>query len=125
MGWLNRVLGRGAGPAGRTDAGGRGDGPAMSIDRPAVRAHVEAFVATRRGVEAYVEPPTNVSATTVVFIAHDGEWTRRAVPSRDEGFELAHAVGIPVYDVNQTGYPARMREWSSRQRRTRRAPRHG
>ncbi|WP_137120289.1 hypothetical protein [Segeticoccus rhizosphaerae] len=89
----------------------------MSIDVAKVRTHLESFAQSRRGVEAYVEPPTNVSATTVILIAHDGEWTRRAVPSRDAGFELGRALGIPVYDVHQTGYPSRMREWNSRQRK--------
>jgi hypothetical protein len=94
------------------------DGPGMTVDSAAVREHLAAFVASRRGVEAFVEPPTNVTATTVVLIAHDGEWTRRAVVSRDAAFELPRALGIPVYDVNQTGYPSRMREWNSRQRRS-------
>ena len=31
------------------------------------RRHLEAFVASRTGVEAYVEPSTNVTATTVVL----------------------------------------------------------
>ena len=74
------------------------------IDRQAVRRHL-AFAASRRGVEAYVEPPTNVTATTVILIAHDGEWTRRAAGSREAAFELARSLGVPVYDVNQTGYP--------------------
>jgi hypothetical protein len=90
----------------------------MTVDSEAVRDHLAAFVSSRRGVEAFVEPPTNVTATTVVLIAHDGEWTRRAVASRDAAFELPRALGIPVYDVNQTGYPSRMREWNSRQRKT-------
>lgn len=93
------------------------DGPGMMVDSGAVRDHLASFVSSRRGVEAFVEPPTNVTATTVVLIAHDGEWTRRAVVSRDEAFELPRALGIPVYDVNQTGYPSRMREWNSRQRK--------
>lgn len=93
------------------------DGPGMTVDTNAVRDHLASFVSSRRGVEAFVEPPTNVTATTVVLIAHDGEWTRRAVASRNAAFELPRALGIPVYDVNQTGYPARMREWNSRQRK--------
>lgn len=93
------------------------DGPGMRVDSDAVRDHLASFVSSRRGVEAFVEPPTNVTATTVVLIAHDGEWTRRAVVSRDAAFELPRALGIPVYDVNQTGYPSRMREWNSRQRK--------
>ena len=114
MAWWNRLGGR-RGVAGK-GTGGPKDGPAMVIDKDAVRAHLEGFARSRRGVEAYVEPPTNVTATTVVLIAHDGEWTRRAVTSRDAAFELGRALGIPVYDVNQTGYPGRMREWNSRQR---------
>ena len=97
---------------------GPADGPGMTVDSKAVREHLASFVSTRRGVEAFVEPPTNVTATTVVLIAHDGEWTRRAVASRDAAFELPRDLGIPVYDVNQTGYPSRMREWNSRQRKS-------
>src|SRR5829696_68699 len=80
-------------------------------------AALQDFTSTRRGVEAYVEPATNITATTVVLIAHDGEWTRRALPSRPVAFEVARSFDIPVYDVNLTGYPRRMREWTSRQRR--------
>lgn len=86
-------------------------------DLASARAHLEEFVASRRGVEAYVEPATNITATTLVLIAHDGEWTRRALPSRPQAFEVARSLGIPVYDVNQTGYPARMRRWTSQQRK--------
>ncbi|HET7279978.1 MAG TPA: hypothetical protein VFJ22_18020 [Dermatophilaceae bacterium] len=89
----------------------------MSIDEKAVRAHLRSFASSRRGVEAYVEPPTSVTSTTVILIAHDGEWTRRAVVSRQRAFDLARSLDVPVYDVNQTGYPQRMREWNARQRR--------
>lgn len=86
----------------------------MAVDLKAVRRHAEDFVASRRGVEAYVEPATSMTATTVVLIAHDGEWTRRAVGTPKAGFALGRELGIPVYDVNQTGYPRRMREWNQR-----------
>ena len=101
------------------------DGPGMTVDNKAVRDHLASFVSSRRGVEAYVEPPTNVTATTVVLIAHDGEWTRRAVASRDAAARTPRDLGIPVYDVNQTGYPSRMREWNSRQRRSPTKPERG
>lgn len=104
---------------------GPADGPGMTVDSKAVREHLASFVSSRRGVEAFVEPPTNVTATTVVLIAYNGEWTRRAVGSRDEAFELPRALGIPVYDVNQTGYPSRMREWNSLQRKGSAQPRPG
>lgn len=89
----------------------------MAIDLDAVRRYAREFVDTHRGVEAYVEPATHVTTTTVILIAHDGEWTRRAVGSPRAGFTLGRELGIPVYDVNQTGYPSRMREWNRRQRR--------
>jgi hypothetical protein len=112
MKWWGMLRGRSA-----AHQQGSADGPGMTVDSNAVRDHLASFVSSRRGVEAFVEPPTNVTATTVVLIAHDGEWTRRAVASRDAAFELPRALGIPVYDVNQTGYPSRMREWNSRQRK--------
>jgi len=88
----------------------------MAVDLKEVRAHLADFVATRRGVEAYVEPATNVTATTIALVATDGEWTRRAIGSRKAAFELTRSLKVPVYDVNLTGYPQRMREWTSRQR---------
>ncbi len=91
--------------------------PGSGSDLSAARAHLAEFTSSRRGVEAYVEPATNITATTVVLIAHDGEWTRRALPSRPVAFEVARGLDVPVYDVNLTGYPARMREWTARQRR--------
>ena len=99
---------------------GRSDGPAMRVDLSTVRGHFAQFVQTRRGVEAFLEPATNVSTQSVVLVATDGEWTRRAVGSRAAAYEMAAALGIPIYDVLLTGYPSRMREWSSRQRRDKR-----
>ncbi|PKW25632.1 hypothetical protein [Phycicoccus duodecadis] len=97
--------------------GRRGDvAPHDGSDLASARSHLQDFVRTRRGVEAYVEPATNVTATTVVLIAHDGEWTRRALPSRPQAFDVARGLEVPVYDVNLTGYPARMRAWTTRQR---------
>ena len=92
----------------------------MDVDLVAVRSHFQSFVGTRRGVEAYVEPATNVSTCSVVLVATDGEWTRRAVGSPKAAGAIARDLGIPVYDVLLTGYPGRMREWSSRQRRDQR-----
>lgn len=95
----------------------RSDGPLMRIDLKAVEDHLQQFVDSHRGVEAYVEPSTSVTPTTVVLIAWDGEWTRRAVGSPKEAYDLSQRLGVPVYDVNKTGYPNRMRAWNSRKRR--------
>ena len=84
--------------------------------RRAAVAYLADFARTRVGVEAYIEPVTSVTQTTVVLIATTGEWTRRRVPDARAAREIAHELGIPVYDVQLTGYPQRMRDWNSRQR---------
>jgi hypothetical protein len=80
--------------------------------------HLEEFVRSRRGVEAFLEPKTTVTETTVVLIAHDGEWTRRRVPSVESARSWGNKVGIPVYDVALVGYPRRMREFNERRKRS-------
>ncbi|KAA9154442.1 oxidoreductase [Amycolatopsis acidicola] len=79
--------------------------------------HLEEWAATRRGVEAYVEPRTTVTETTVVLIAHDGEWTRRRIGSPDAAQSFGRKRGIPVYDVAKVGYPNRMREYTRRMKK--------
>ncbi|CAN7471533.1 hypothetical protein [Knoellia sp. LjRoot47] len=101
----------------KREAAGTGSTAPSKDDLRRARTNFQEFATTRRGVEAFVEPATNVTATTVILIAHDGEWMRRAVPSRADAFRLATELHLPTYDVNQTGYPQRMRDWNSRQRR--------
>jgi len=76
--------------------------------------HLEAWAATHRGVEAYVEPRTAVTETTVALVAYDGEWTRRRVSGPEAAYDLGRRLGIPVYDVARVGYPRRMREYTAR-----------
>ena len=80
-------------------------------------AHLLDFVTTRRGVEGFVEPRTAVSDVTLLLVAHDGEWTRRRVPSVQWAHKFANDHGIPSYDAALVGYPARMREWNRRNKR--------
>jgi hypothetical protein len=79
-------------------------------------AHLKSFAADHTGVEAFVEPPTAVSTTTVVFVASTGEWTRRRVRDARTAHELANKLGIPSYDAAVVGYPQRMRDWNARRR---------
>jgi hypothetical protein len=88
--------------------------------RDATVAYLTDFVRTRVGVEAYIEPVTNVTQTTVMLVATDGEWTRRRVPDARTAAQLAQALGIPAYDVNRTGYPQRVRDYNARQKIERR-----
>ena len=88
------------------------DGAPSSRDaQKATIAHLTEFVRTRVGVEAYVEPATNVTPVTLMLIATTGEWTRRRVPDERTAHAVGRDLGIPVYDVQRTGYPQRMRDW--------------
>lgn len=79
--------------------------------------HLTQFVQSRRGVEAFVEPQTTVTETTLLLVAHDGEWTRRRIHSPDVARRFAHQLSLPVYDVHLMGYPQRMRDYNERQKR--------
>ena len=72
-----------------------------------------AFAESRRGVEAFVEPKTAFIDTTVLLVAHDGEWIRRRC---EDPADLGKRLQIPVYDVHGVGYPARMREFNRRRK---------
>jgi hypothetical protein len=78
--------------------------------------HLEQFTRARRGVEAFIEPRTTVTETTVILIAFDGEWTRRRVTGPDAARQFGNRLGIPVYDVALVGYPQRMRDYNERRR---------
>jgi hypothetical protein len=106
----------------RLRGGGRDGGRRSTLDRGSQRAdlaHLEQFVASRRGVEGYVEPRTAVTETTIVLVAADGEWTRRRIDGPEVARKLSRDLTIPVYDAQVTGYPQRMRDWSARQKSNR------
>lgn len=109
--WIARLLGRR--PQGGTEASGSTSGGA----RRETMNHLREFIATRQGVEAYVEPPTNQIPATVLLVATTGEWTRRRVPDEKTAFDVAGELNVPVYNVRFVGYPQRMRDWTSAQRR--------
>ena len=78
--------------------------------------HLAEFARTRGSVEAYVEPRTAVTDTTIVLVASTGEWTRRRVPSVEAARSFTHKNGIPLYDVGVVGYPQRMRDWTAQRK---------
>jgi hypothetical protein len=80
------------------------------------------WVGSRRGVEAYVEPKTSVSPTTMVLVAGDGEFIRRRVASPQAAADFARSVSIPVYDTNRVGLPRRMRDYAVRRQNSDRKP---
>lgn len=107
MSWWRR---RGAGSA----PGGRAE---LKEETSRVREHLESFVRSRRGVEAFIEPATTVTPPTVILVAATGEWTRRRLPGPGMVRELAERMAVPVYDVQLVGYPQRMRDWNERAKR--------
>ncbi len=91
-----------------------------TLDREATDADIEsliAFARSRTGVEFYVEPETFATDTTAVAVAADGEWTRRRVGSPRVIGKVARDLRLPVYDVQITGYPQRMRDFNERRKR--------
>ena len=78
--------------------------------------HLAEFVSTRRGVEGFVEPRTAVSEVTLLLVAHDGEWTRRRVPSAQWAHTFANRHRVPSYDAAVVGIPQRMRDYNRRRK---------
>ena len=79
--------------------------------------HLNEWVAARRGVEGFVEPRTAVSDVTLLLVAHDGEWTRRRVPSVAWAHQFCNRHQVPSYDAAVVGIPQRMRDYNSRKKR--------
>ena len=78
--------------------------------------HLHEFATTRRGVEGFVEPRTAVSDVTLLLVAHDGEWTRRRVPSVKWAHDFANRHRVPSYDAAVVGVPQRMRDYNRRKK---------
>ena len=108
MAWFRRRRSRG-----KTSAGAAvSDRESTKVDRE----HLSEFVATRSGVEGFVEPQTTVTQTTLLLVAKDGEWTRRRVPSAEWAHKFANELQVPSYDAAVVGYPQRMRDYNHRQK---------
>lgn len=83
-------------------------------EEEAQRTLVE-WVEVRHGVEIFVEPRTSVTGSTMLLVAHDGEFTRRPVPGPTDAQSFARAHNLPIYDATVVGYPQRMRDYTRRQ----------
>ena len=99
----------------RKRKGGADSAPSGRSERAAAERALEEWLAARRGVEVFVEPRTAVTGTTMLLVAHDGEFTRRPVADAAAAKAFARAHTLPVYDANIVGYPQRMRDYSRRQ----------
>lgn len=86
------------------------------IADPADIAHLRRWNASRVGVEAYLEPETLVNVPSLCLVAIDGEWTRRPVGTVRRAGELAREMDVPLFDVMETKYPQRMRDFEEGRR---------
>jgi hypothetical protein len=117
MAWLDRFR-RGShtrmrGPA--RDAARTGSTTVRASSR-VDEEHLLNFVSGRRGVEGFVEPRTAVSDVTLLLVAHDGEWTRRRVPSVEWAHKFCNNNHVPSYDAAVVGIPQRMRDYNRRKK---------
>ncbi|BBJ72511.1 hypothetical protein KPHES18087_08890 [Corynebacterium ulcerans] len=67
-------------------------------------------------VEGFVEPETIVNEMSIVLVDITGDFTRRRIGGPKGIDVVAKELGIPIYDVEETGYPQRMREKIERDR---------
>ena len=87
------------------------------------QVHLRAWAASHEGVEAFVEPRTTVTSTTLLLVDKDGAWTRRRIADPAAARKFARKLAMPIYDVQLVGYPQRMRDHDARERILRERPR--
>jgi hypothetical protein len=115
MGMFDRFRRKGRVSRPARDAARTGSTTVRASDGEDVR-HLERFVTTKQGVEGFVEPRTAVSDVTLLLVAHDGEWTRRRVPSVKWAHDFANRHQVPSYDAAVVGVPQRMRDYNRRKK---------
>ncbi|WP_340538194.1 hypothetical protein [Nocardioides sp. GXZ039] len=120
MGFLDRFRGGSRQRMSRPTGGERTGSTTVRASGRVDEQHLRDFVTSRRGVEGFVEPRTAVSEVTLLLVAHDGEWTRRRVPSVKWAHDFANKHQVPSYDAAVVGIPQRMREYNSRMKAQRR-----
>ncbi|MFT5564734.1 MAG: hypothetical protein ACI970_001469 [Myxococcota bacterium] len=102
----------------RVKAWFKGDNPGRRAPSPSAAAaskvstkEIEAFLDSRNGVEAFIEPKTAIYSTTLLLVAADGEYLRRPIRDRDQASKVCETRGVPLYDAAKVGYPKRMRDY--------------
>lgn len=80
------------------------------------RADLVDWVSGRGLVEGFVEPETVVNEMSIVLVDESGDYIRRRIGGPKGIDAVARALDVPIYDVEETGYPQRMRERMKRER---------
>ncbi|MHA6556539.1 oxidoreductase [Corynebacterium pyruviciproducens] len=68
------------------------------------------WAAPRGYVEGFVEPETFVNEMSIVLVDESGEHIRRKIGGPKGIDVVSKELGIDIYDVEETGYPQRMRD---------------
>ena len=108
MGFADRIR---AWFKGETKGSRKAPSPSTSKPKRASTKELEEFIASRGGVEGFVEPATTIYPMTLLLVAADGEYLRRPVRDRAQASEVCGKARIPIYDAAKVGYPRRMRDY--------------
>lgn len=81
---------------------------------------LQTWVQQHAGIEGFLEPETLVNEMSVVLVDATGEFVRRPVGGPKGANKVIRELDVPFYDVEETGYPQRMREKIERDRLLRR-----
>ncbi|OFS19149.1 oxidoreductase [Corynebacterium sp. HMSC04H06] len=77
---------------------------------------LQGWARPRGWVEVFVEPETIVNEMSVVVVDEGGDFIRRRIGGPKGIDAVAKLLDCPVYDVEETGYPERMRRKMERDR---------
>lgn len=80
------------------------------------RAELVSWASGRGIVEGFVEPETVVNEMSIVLVDDTGDYIRRRIGGPKGIDAVARALDVPIYDVEETGYPQHMRERMKRER---------
>ncbi|MHA2789396.1 oxidoreductase [Corynebacterium sp. S7] len=83
-------------------------GPGETI-RPEDATYLKQWVQGRAFVEGFIEPETLVNEMSIVLVDEKGDHTRRRIGGPKGVGAVSKLLDIPIYDVEETGYPERMR----------------
>ena len=86
-------------------------GPGETV-RPEDAQDLQQWAAGKAFVEAFVEPETVVNEMSVVVVDENGEFIRRRIGGPKGIDAVAKLLSCDIYDVEETGYPQRMRDLS-------------
>ena len=80
------------------------------------QADLVAWIDGRGFVEGFVEPETVVNEMSIVLVDDSGDYIRSRIGGPKGIDAVARVLDVPIYDVEETGYPQRMRERMKRER---------